>query len=88
MSPLTNWQWCETRVDSQHIASEKVADCDPVVCRCLRVREQAILEAIESRELTTVREVRCTTGAGGGCNACHATLRRYLRAAADRVPVG
>ena len=49
-----------------------------VVCRCLKVTETALLEALTTMDAKTVREIRRLTGAGDGCNACHRVLKRYL----------
>ncbi len=49
-----------------------------VVCRCLQVTEDQILEAIEDGDLNTVREVRKATGAGAGCMCCHGEIKRML----------
>jgi len=50
-----------------------------VVCRCLNVSDVEIVEAITTSAIDTVRELRCATGAGGGCLACHGRLREYIR---------
>ena len=60
---------------------------EKIVCRCLKVTEETVVEAIESGEVHSVREICRRTGAGGGCNACHSMLRHYLRTANERVPV-
>ncbi len=49
-----------------------------VVCRCLQVTEQAVLDALAIEEIHTVKELRQSTGAGDGCTACHKLLRRLL----------
>lgn len=54
-------------------------DCpNRVVCRCLQITEGQLLDAIQTLELRTVKDVRRATGAGDGCNCCHADLRHYL----------
>lgn len=49
-----------------------------VVCRCLQVTEEVLLEAVTTFELRTVKDVREHTGAGDGCTACHRQIRHYL----------
>ncbi len=56
------------------------------LCRCLRVTETAILEAIDQHEPETVQGVSRVCGAGSGCMSCHRHIRRMLgeRAACRR----
>jgi NifU-like protein len=49
-----------------------------VVCHCLQITEEVIVEAVTTFALRTVKEVRQHTGAGDGCTACHRAIRRYL----------
>src|SRR5438046_2048244 len=49
-----------------------------VVCRCLQVTEGEVVQAIQTLELRTLREVRRATGAGEGCTCCHDALREFL----------
>jgi bacterioferritin-associated ferredoxin len=51
---------------------------DRIVCRCLKVTEETVVDAIVSLGLRTVKEVRAATGAGDGCTCCHTQLRAYL----------
>jgi bacterioferritin-associated ferredoxin len=53
-----------------------------MVCQCLQIRVPELVEAIVSLDLRTLKEVRCHTGAGDGCTACHAEIRKYLEKAA------
>jgi NAD(P)H-nitrite reductase large subunit len=53
-------------------------DQDPVVCRCLRVRESEIANAISLCGASTVRDVKELTGAGGGCNCCHRKIKDLI----------
>ena len=57
---------------------------DRVLCRCLRVRESTVVDAIVTLGLRTVKEIREHTGAGDGCTCCHGELRRCLE---DYAPV-
>jgi NifU-like protein len=50
-----------------------------VLCHCLGVTEETILNALSVFELRTVKEVRQHTGAGEGCTACHRQLRHLLQ---------
>jgi bacterioferritin-associated ferredoxin len=51
---------------------------DRVVCRCLKVAEGQIVDAVVSLGLRTVKEVRSATGAGDGCTCCHRQIRELL----------
>ncbi len=55
--------------------------CSLVVCRCLQVSEDQVLEALATRDIRTVKDIRRHTGAGDGCTACHQRLAEYLRSA-------
>lgn len=52
---------------------------DEIVCRCLKVRLSTIATAIDVCGAATVRDLKCSTGAGDGCMACHARLRQLLQ---------
>lgn len=58
---------------------------DRIVCRCLKVTEGTIVEAITTLGLRTVKEVRNVTGAGDGCTCCHQQIRAYLEVHAPTV---
>jgi bacterioferritin-associated ferredoxin len=49
-----------------------------VVCRCLGVTESAVLDALASGEVQTLKDIRHRTGAGDGCTCCHRQLKKYL----------
>jgi bacterioferritin-associated ferredoxin len=49
-----------------------------VVCRCLRLTETTVVEAITNLGLRTLKEVRRHTGAGDGCTCCHDELEGLL----------
>jgi bacterioferritin-associated ferredoxin len=55
-----------------------VLAADPVVCRCLGVRESHIREAVASGTVRSIRDLRFLTGAGDGCMACHRRLRDLI----------
>ncbi len=52
---------------------------DPV-CRCFRVREETIREAIRKHDLQHVDEITASTRAGGGCGSCIDDLQAILDA--------
>ncbi len=58
------------------------ADCQGcstrLVCHCLGVSEETVVDAITTLGLRSVRELRDHTGAGDGCTACHSRLRNLL----------
>jgi NAD(P)H-nitrite reductase large subunit len=60
---------------------------DRIVCRCLKVTEEAISDAIITLGLRTVKDVRSATGAGDGCTCCHTQIRELLEVHVD-VEVG
>ena len=66
-------------------------DCDNcpgrVVCHCLQITEEMLLEALDTFNPRTVKDVRLYTGAGDGCTACHKRLRKYLDREAVGLPV-
>jgi len=51
---------------------------DVLICRCLKVRLSTIADAIEVCGLNSIRDIRCATGAGDGCTACHIRIRQLL----------
>ncbi len=52
-----------------------------VVCRCLKVTESEICEAVTTCDIQTLQDLGNCTGAGQGCTACHIRLRKYLATA-------
>lgn len=48
------------------------------LCRCLRVSEEEVRDAIAVSNPETVRGVTQACGAGGGCMACHRHIKRLL----------
>jgi bacterioferritin-associated ferredoxin len=56
-----------------------VGSCpERLVCRCLKVTEHAVITAIVTLGLRTVKEVRKATEAGDGCTCCHKEISAYL----------
>lgn len=63
-------------------SQEHCSSCpDRVVCRCLNVTETQIIQAITTRDVHTIRELKRLTNAGDGCTCCHTQLQEYL----DRI---
>lgn len=61
---------------------------DRIVCRCLKVTEGVLVEAIVTLGLRTVGDVRAAIGAGDGCTCCHKHIREYLETHTATVVVG
>jgi bacterioferritin-associated ferredoxin len=57
-----------------------------MVCRCLKVTEQQLVEALITLEIRSIRDLRDKTGAGDGCTACHCRLQGYLDLYAPSSP--
>lgn len=55
-----------------------------VVCHCVQVTRDEV-EAVIEAGAETVKCVVRETGAGGGCTACHCTIRNLLEAAGRAV---
>ena len=49
-----------------------------IVCRCLNVTEEQVVNLITSCGLRSIHEIRQYTSAGDGCTCCHAELAQYL----------
>ncbi|MEW4529691.1 (2Fe-2S)-binding protein [Maioricimonas sp. JC845] len=54
-----------------------------ILCRCLKVTESRVVEAIVRDSASTVRDVQRSCEAGGGCMACHRRIRALLEAACE-----
>lgn len=52
--------------------------CNPLLCRCLKVPQTAVREAIASKALRTIDEVTEATDAGGACTCCHRNIAKML----------
>ena len=59
-----------------------------MVCRCLQIRERALMSAFADQSLDTVTDVIAYTSAGGGCTACHVLIKQYLAWHANGLPGG
>lgn len=49
-----------------------------IVCHCLRVTEEEVLQAAEVGKPHSIKQIMDHTGAGGGCTACHRRIRALL----------
>ncbi|MFO0926428.1 MAG: (2Fe-2S)-binding protein [Gemmataceae bacterium] len=56
-----------------------------VVCHCMNVTEDTILEALATFDIDTVKDLRHYTGAGDGCTCCHRQLRQMIESHKARV---
>jgi NAD(P)H-nitrite reductase large subunit len=53
--------------------------CDSkLICRCLGVTEDDLVDALGERQLQSLQEVVRQTGAGAGCTACRKQIMQYL----------
>ena len=48
------------------------------VCRCLQITEDALVAALTTQPVRTLKELRVITGAGAGCNCCHPRLKQIM----------
>lgn len=58
--------------------SPAYVETDRLVCRCLRVYESDVVEAVATSQVESLRDVIRQTGAGSGCTACHHKLCQFL----------
>ncbi|MFN0195833.1 MAG: (2Fe-2S)-binding protein [Planctomycetaceae bacterium] len=49
-----------------------------IVCHCLRVTEEEVIQAASDGNITCIKQIMDYTGAGGGCTACHQRIRGLL----------
>ena len=73
----------ENRLCSDPCAGPCSGCPDRVVCRCLKVAEETIVDAIITLGLRTVKDIRNATGAGDGCTCCHHELRELIEVHAE-----
>jgi bacterioferritin-associated ferredoxin len=50
-----------------------------LICRCLRVSEAEVRQALITFDLRTLKDLRRHTGAGDGCTACHVRLSACIQ---------
>jgi NAD(P)H-nitrite reductase large subunit len=64
----------------QHFCS--IEDCNTCsgafVCRCFRISEAELVEAVVTLELKNLKDVRRRTGAGDGSTACHERIMQLM----------
>ncbi|MEM7603338.1 MAG: (2Fe-2S)-binding protein [Verrucomicrobiota bacterium] len=53
-------------------------EIEGVLCHCTGVREAAVHELVQTKDVKTVEEVMHKTGAGTGCGACRCRINRVL----------
>lgn len=58
--------------------SPRKSAAQKIVCHCLQVTEQTVIEAIQTCEIKCVKDIARFTQAGEGCTACHPALEKYL----------
>jgi bacterioferritin-associated ferredoxin len=58
-----------------------------IVCRCLQVTETEIVEALATREIRSLKDLRRHTSAGDGCTACHQQLMQILQEHRRPLPI-
>ncbi len=51
---------------------------DRVICHCLQVKESQLREQAALYAFTSIGEIKNHCGAGTGCRACHAKIRKLL----------
>jgi bacterioferritin-associated ferredoxin len=60
--------------------SNSCRDCPSrILCHCLQVSEAEVIEALETRDIRTLKDLRRHTTAGDGCTACHQQLMEFLQ---------
>lgn len=51
---------------------------DRIICHCLKVTEETVVNAIRRLGLRTINDVRYATEAGDGCTCCHVEIRQLI----------
>ena len=59
-------------------APAKIID-DPIVCRCRQVRTSTVVDYVQRRRPTALRQIVRDTGAGTRCAECRYQLHCYLK---------
>lgn len=49
-----------------------------LICRCMNIKKDAIIKAIETGSAKTVEEIGRKTGAGTGCGRCKKNIQEIL----------
>lgn len=58
--------------------ADPVRSGDNLLCRCFRVPESVVRQAIREKALTTVEAVTAYTNAAGGCSSCYDDIQAIL----------
>ena len=51
---------------------------DRMICHCLQVKESQVADTVTIYGAASLKDVVRGCGAGGGCNSCHARIRRMI----------
>lgn len=54
-------------------------DFDDLVCNCMGITKSEIVEAIKTKGLVTLEEIREETDAGTGCGSCIENIEDILK---------
>jgi NifU-like protein len=49
-----------------------------LACRCLQITEDVVIQAVRTKGLRSVKDIRSHTGAGDGCTCCHKRLESFI----------
>ena len=61
-------------------SADACARCpETIVCVCLRITESQLIDAMATRQICSLKDIKRHTGAGEGCMVCHRLLKRYLQ---------
>lgn len=60
--------------------SSRTSQADPVICHCLQITQSAVIDCVNLFGANTVRDVKETCGAGGGCMACRRRIQSLIQA--------
>jgi len=72
----------------EHCHFDDCGDCPSrIVCHCLQVTEAEIIEAIRTKDLRTIKDIRRHTAAGDGCTSCHCHIQDYIERFAYALPI-
>jgi NAD(P)H-nitrite reductase large subunit len=56
---------------------------DPVICHCLQITQSTVIDCVNLFGANTVRDVKDTCGAGGGCMACRRRIQSLIQNRAE-----
>lgn len=55
-----------------------IGTSEKMICRCLGVTEDDVIDVMSTLDLRTAEEVRAYTGAGDGCMGCRKRLQNFV----------